>query len=599
MPEIWSELLGRSTNGLFSVWRGMAGSDADRLYRSVHEISPRNIGKEKDWILLQKGGPYSPFYYFPEYLLLHDKGSFSTVLHYGSGRITNSEKYYKPGISFGKRTDRIYGYLMHANEVFSVEGQAVFPETGASIWQCLAVINSAPFQESLNAICGQHKLHGYVNEVHFPYINIPDCSDLARNIWENYSKIDTANELSHVFIRPLFASIRSEDNNEGLELERIDERISIIGQCKKLHKMINRKIISSVNAPAELENLGVNHQIVPNLFGYKGDAFDETFSLISWVIGCIFGRWNILLATEVKEISKLPDPFAPLLTCSPGMLQNTKGLPAESKDVPADYPLRISWSGIIVNDEGHPEDIITRVREAIGIIWKDKANDIEQEVCEILGVRTLREYLSKPSKFFAGHSKRYSKSRRQAPIYWPLSTSSGSYALWLYYHRLTDQTLYICVNNFVGPKLKQALDDTENLRKKSSRTSQEEKDLEKLSDLATELKDFHDELLRIAKFWKPNLNDGVQITAAPLWKLFQHKPWQKKLKQTWKDLEKGKYDWAHLAYSIWPERVIRDSHKNRSYAIAHDLEDDLWEEIEKRQRPPGKSQNQMGAEKIV
>jgi hypothetical protein len=37
------------------------------------------------------------------------------------------------------------------------------------------------------------------------------------------------------------------------------------------------------------------------------------------------------------------------------------------------------------------------------------------------------------------------------------------------------------------------------------------------------LKDFRDELLRIASFWKPNLNDGVQITAAPLWKLFQHK----------------------------------------------------------------------------
>ena len=120
----------------------------------------------------------------------------------------------------------------------------------------------------------------------------------------------------------------------------------------------------------------------------------------------------------------------------------------------------------------------------------------------------------------------------------------------------------------------------EKLQKKSNRTNQEEKVLEKLSDLAIELKDFHDELLRIAKFWKPNLNDGVQITAAPLWKFFQHKPWQKKLKQTWKDLEKGKYDWAHLAYSIWPERVIRASHKNRSYAIAHDIEDDLWEEIE-------------------
>ena len=305
------------------------------------------------------------------------------------------------------------------------------------------------------------------------------------------------------------------------------------------------------------------------------------FTIVQYILGLVFGRWDIFFATAKKQEPGLPDPFKPIPTCPPGMLQNSDGVPAEPKDVPTDYPLRISWPGIIVDDEGHSEDIIARVRKAIEVIWKDKANDIEQEACEILGVSDLREYFSKPGKFFAEHLKRYSKSRRQAPIYWPLSTPSGSYTLWLYYHRLTDQTLYTCINKeFLGGKLQQVKEDAENLRKKSNRTSREEKDLEKLSDLALELKDFHDELLRIAKFWKPNLNDGVQITAAPLWKLFQLKAWQNKLKQTWKDLEKGKYDWAHLAYSIWPERVIRASHKDRSYAIAHDLEDDLWEEIE-------------------
>ena len=328
------------------------------------------------------------------------------------------------------------------------------------------------------------------------------------------------------------------------------------------------------NAKAIVEIVSSKGLLEPN------DLYDKSFQVLSFTLGCCFGRWDIHYLINKKDSLDTLNPFAPLPNCSPSTLQNIYGLPAESMEISSNYPLRISWSGIIVDDEGHSEEIIAYVREAMEVIWKDKADDIEQEACEILGVRTLREYFSKSGKFFADHLKCYSKSRRQAPIYWPLSTSSGSYTLWLYYHRLTDQTLYICVNNFVGPKLKQALDDTENLRKKTSRTSQEEKDLEKLSNLATELKDFHAELLRIAKFWKPNLNDGVQITAAPLLKLFQHKPWQKKLKQTWKDLEKGKYDWAHLAYSIWPERVIRTSHKDLSYAIAHDLEDDLWEKIE-------------------
>ena len=37
-------------------------------------------------------------------------------------------------------------------------------------------------------------------------------------------------------------------------------------------------------------------------------------------------------------------------------------------------------------------------------------------------------------------------------------------------------------------------------------------------------------------------------------------------------LEDGEYDWAHLAYSIWPERVKSICKTDRSIAIAHDLE---------------------------
>ena len=97
--------------------------------------------------------------------------------------------------------------------------------------------------------------------------------------------------------------------------------------------------------------------------------------------------------------------------------------------------------------------------------------------------------------------------------------------------------------------------------------------LEELSELELELRDFRDELLRVAKFWKPNLNDGVLLTAAPLWKLFQFKPWQKKLKDAWVELEQGDYDWAHIALSIWPERVRDKCKTDRSMAIAHGLEE--------------------------
>ena len=65
----------------------------------------------------------------------------------------------------------------------------------------------------------------------------------------------------------------------------------------------------------------------------------------------------------------------------------------------------------------------------------------------------------------------------------------------------------------------------------------------------------------------------MQITAAPLWPLFRHKPWQKVLKDTWAKLEKGDYDWAHLAMTYWPERVREKCKTDKSLAIAHGLED--------------------------
>ncbi|MBM4287350.1 MAG: hypothetical protein FJ135_04225 [Deltaproteobacteria bacterium] len=102
--------------------------------------------------------------------------------------------------------------------------------------------------------------------------------------------------------------------------------------------------------------------------------------------------------------------------------------------------------------------------------------------------------------------------------------------------------------------------------------------LETLLNFAQELRDFREELLRVAKLpYKPNLNDGVLITASPLWKLFRLPKWRKDLEDCWKKLAAGEYDWAHLAYSIWPDRVKDKCKKDKSLAIAHDLED-LYEE---------------------
>ncbi len=364
----------------------------------------------------------------------------------------------------------------------------------------------------------------------------------------------------------------------------------------------------------------------PNVISYAYDesnlAFDEfyektvdniqtiTISFLVWCVGVIYSRFDIRTAIDSSILPKMASMFEPLPVCSPGMLFNIKGLPARPNSIVSEewlrarpdanslppegsvknptirdeeYPIRISWQGILVDDafaaEGntHQEDILRRTREVIEVLWKERAPAIEQEACEILGVKSLRDYFRKPGGFFQDHLKRYSKSRRQAPIYWPLSSENGNYTLWIYYHRLTDQFLYTCVNDYVNPRIEEVTRDIEQFQKRqlagAIKSADSLKQLEALQDFLIELKNFRDELLAVAQLpYKPDLNDGVIITAAPLWKLFRLPKWRKDLKACWEKLQAGDYDWAHLALAIWPDRVRGKCVTDKSLAIAHDLE---------------------------
>ena len=337
-----------------------------------------------------------------------------------------------------------------------------------------------------------------------------------------------------------------------------------------------------------------------------------TEDLLSYSVGSAFGRWDVRIAIDQSLAPKLPDPFDPLPVCPPGMLVGSDGLPAEvnrivseewlrarpdantlppegsvnNPTIPdSEYPLRISWDGVLVDDPGfngdrpHRDDIVRRVREVFDLLWKDKSHEIEQEACDILGVSDLREYFRRPAGFFQDHLKRYSKSRRKAPIYWPISTASGSYTIWLYYHRLNDQKLYMVVNRYVEPKISEVergIAQIENdLKSASGREATRLTDrLNEARAFLGELRDLREELLRIAALpYKPDLNDGVIINAAPFYKLFRLRSWAKDTEDCWKKLAKGDYDWAHLAYTIWPDRVRGVCKRDRSIAIAHGLED--------------------------
>jgi len=227
---------------------------------------------------------------------------------------------------------------------------------------------------------------------------------------------------------------------------------------------------------------------------------------------------------------------------------------------------RTDSPSILVDDEGHNADLAARVQFIADHVNVDAGEN-------------LRSWLAK--EFFPLHIKMYSKSRRKAPIYWQLATPSASYSIWLYIHAFTKDTLFRIQNDYAASKLAHEERRLESLKDelRNGATAAQRKQLAAQESFIAELRAFLDEIRRVAPLWNPKLDDGVIINFAPLWRLVsQYKSWQKELKSTWDALCEGKYDWAHLAMHLWPERVVPKCAKDRSLSIAHELEDVFWVE---------------------
>lgn len=608
----------------FTIKQGLATADDFRFIRTSWE-TPKVASSE--WRPFAKGGSYSPFY-FDHYLQINwcsAPNEIHSIVNPSTGRPrsniwmldeTIQHCFFRPGITWPRRTNRLSFRALPGGAAFADKGPAIFAkgDDQTRLLALLAILQSSVcrmligMQQAGFSLANSFEV-GIVKRLPMPEISASDqkiraLADCAKKILNNRQLLHCESITSSIFVAPYISRYHFSISHAAAMLEeRVSESKALLLSVAEEIDSIVRGLYGLLSQDVVSTEIAMQASGSEEICADDGTADREeneeeytagedaeelvVATLIEYLIGLPFGRWDLRYATGELQRPELPDSFDPVPLCPLGMLRNAEGLPARPADIPVDYPLRIAWPGILVDEDGHPEDIVIRMRESVEAIWQDRAEAIEQEACEILGTRDLREYIGNPNKLFDDHLKRYTKSRRYAPIYWPLSTPSGSYTLWLYYHRLTDQTLYTCVNDFVEPKLRQVAEEAARLRTKSARSSTEEKELERLSSLELELKDFRDELLRIARFWKPNLNDGVQITAAPLWRLFQHRQWQARLRETWEKLEAGDYDWAHLALSIWPDRVVRASHKDRSYAIAHDLEDRLWHEVEVTRKSKG------------
>ncbi len=580
------------------------------------------------WKGYLKGGKWAP-YYCDIHLVTDWDPIRSTYRGFvgrpGRGAIqpSNVEHFMRPGLTWPLRTTSEMSVRVFPSDcVFSNKGPAVLADRNdpAELLGLLAVSNCSAFRAlialqlaAVDAAARSYEV-GIIQATPVPSMP-PSTADrlvtVAHRSWALKRSLDTCIETSHAFTLPALlqvagdsflvrtvawsvrlAEVESELARNQAEID--DCCFNLYGMSEEDRRSITEGFGASAGSDAAVESAESDVDDdgdEESQDDATADVLAVTAELVSWTVGVAMGRFDVRLATGHGEARPEPDPFDPLPVCSPGMLTGGDGLPMARP--PADYSVALSKDGVLVDDADHPRDMTAAVRSVFETVFSSEGDARWREAGEILDPsgHDLRTWLA--HSFFEHHIKRYSKSRRKAPIYWQLGVPSGRYSVWMYAHLVSNDRLFQVLKDILQPKLNQEEGVLGRLKQEAgaSPTQSQRKAVELQEDLIAELKTLIDDVARVAPMWAPDLDDGVVICLAPLWRLFpQNKAWQKECKRVWDKLVDGDYDWAHMAMHLWPERVVPKCQTDRSLAIAHGLEEVFWEQDEKdkwvKRKPP-------------
>ena len=604
------------------------------------------------WVPLAKGGAYAP-YYGDVHLVLNwaDNGQELKIalssLYGGqswSRDIRCPHLYFRPGATWSRRSQK--GLSVRAlpeGSIFSDKGPAIFPSDRSHLSGLLGIANSRVYAKlaELQMAFGSYEV-GVIQRTPVPQ-RLPEGDPWnVRAAFDQAQAPARSDETTHVFslpslVRPAELSLSPSEvasllaSEEQQRMQRlselqaeIDERVFELYGLPEEERARIRAEVNGTASPALTEDAEPEAEELSAEESEDEDAAvledlpTRVANLLMWCLGVAYGRWDVRMARDASLLPELQGPFERLPRVAPGGLVGSDALPATRDSIASEawlrarpnvislpesgsfsgppaisaeqYPIEVVWDGILVDDPGHPRDIIAKVREVLRYVYGARAHAIEEEALSILqgeggrSPKSLREWFRTQKaaglgkNFFDFHIQRYSKSRRKAPIYWRLASApkgSSEYAVWLYYHRLTHDTLWTVLSDFIAPKQKLEESRLRELQEQKEAASGAEKrklerEIESKQQLLEELAWMERELRAAAEQgYAPDLDDGVVISAAPLHRLIA---W-KEPEAVWKKLQKGDYDWAKLAMRYWPERVEEKCTEDKSLSIAHGREE--------------------------
>lgn len=534
-------------------------------FRLFYEIPSNSISYK----VMYNGSTYSLFYSY--YRELCYWGINGKLLASNSNVVLRNQNYhFLQGVGYGKRGEILDAHIFKKDMLFTVEGYAFSNINDSESLALNSLLDSILGQYALNLYTGQHKQTGNVNLLPMPDYATRQ-SDIERivnaiiDIKRKWFSLDETNLEYHGLIAQMHI-----DTTIDAALNKMQEQLT--ADYTRYEELVKE----NDDLWMDLADIDRDSEFRQTLNGYKSRRpYEELLSIdgascqnvidkkvmaqeiVMELVGMAFGRWNTSYAKGEQAIPEFGDVFD-ALPFMPVVSQGEAACPAQL-DVPTD--------GILTNNSDSSLCLASHVREVMHYLWADRADDMEYELCQLIGCKSLQAYLASPTGFFDYHFKRYTKSRRKAPIYWLLASEDGTMDYWVYYPKLSKNTLPQLIIRLreqqeqLRTRLNAALAAHDKTQESQIRAEQEQ------------VEGMMDELNRIlAAGYVPNHDDGVPVTAAPLLHLAASRPWRVECEKNMELLENGDYDWSHLAMSMYPARVTQKAKKDWCMALTHGLE---------------------------
>ncbi|MGP9503215.1 BREX-1 system adenine-specific DNA-methyltransferase PglX [Specibacter sp. AOP5-B1-6] len=490
------------------VRQGLSPADKPRFMRAWWEVSfeRTTLGSSAvmKWYPYNKGGGFRKWFGNVEHVVnWQDQGA--EIRAYPKSVVRNPSYYLRESITWTKVSSGRPSFRhVPAGYMFDGAAGALFPHIQGDLFALLAVLNSSVIEDVLAA---------YAPTLNFTEGNIASLpvprqidSERLREIAEelvSISKYDwDSNETSLEFLGPL--SLTSQHRLIEAAFEEVRQSASSrVQKIRESEVEIDRTVASSfglrewrVAAPKDLSDVGLRNNPFASPGQSGSENFDLTVQLVSYAIGCMFGRYSLS-----KPGLILADQGSTLQTHRASVSSETF-VPDADNVIP------------IVDDGWFEDDIVERFREFLRVVFGSEHFEANLRfVEESLGVKTLRDYFinrAGKSKFYDDHVQKYKKR----PIYWMFSSPSGSFNALIYLHRYNPSTVSTVLNEYLREyraKLEVALTNAEQAAAGGA-SAKDQKEADRLRKVLAELRDYeHDVLYPLAtQQITIDLDDGVK-----------------------------------------------------------------------------------------